>query len=110
MTLEERDALLSAVPPGVTLSWLPDADSHFVRLQAGPCPLLRMDGAVATCTVHAVRPYNCRRWGCFRDNCREPVDMSPVPVHVLTDKNLRSQYKKLQMRAQPWALRHGWSA
>lgn len=110
MTHAERAALEPAVPPGVVLAWQPHEDSRFVRLQAHPCPLLRMEGKTAICTVHAVRPFNCRRFGCFRDDCSAPLDLEAVPVMLMTNRSLRRQYARMQNRAQVWALDHGWMA
>lgn len=95
----------------LVLSWQPHDDSRFVRLLAHPCPLLASDEqGQAVCTVHAVRPYNCRRWGCFRDDCSEAVDMRVIPVHVLKSRELRRQYARLQRKAQGWAMAHGWES
>lgn len=109
MTTQERAVLEAVVPEGTALKWSTTPDSRFVSLKAGPCPLLARDARGSTfCTVYAARPYACRRWGCFRDDCSQPVDLSPVPLHVLKDRNLRRQYARMQARAMPWALAHGW--
>lgn len=108
MTHAERAEIERATPPGVVLSFVPHDDAHFVRLTAKPCPLL---GADNLCTVYAVRPYNCRRWGCFRDDVTcEPLDNQPVPAVLLVDRAKRRQYAVMQRHAQRWARAHGWVA
>ena len=96
-------------------------DPRFVYLEGKPCPLLRMDGAVATCTVHDIRPYNCRRFGCFRPDpttepyVAEPLDLPNLRLGCanlsdrLSNRAVRRAYAKLQRKAQQWALKHGWS-
>lgn len=110
MTHAERSALETAAPPPtVRLAWAPHADSRFVRLLTpGGCPLLAFEDGLAVCTVHAVRPYNCRRWMCGRETVEEPVDLAPVPLRVLRSRDLRRQYAVTQRKAQRWARAHGW--
>ena len=114
MTHAERDVLARAASSlgGVPLTFAPCVESGFVRLQTpnGVCPLFtRMEGQ-GTCTVHEVRPYNCRRWGCYRTDYTQPPDMRPIPVHALSNRDLRRQYARAQAKAQVWADAHGWSA
>lgn len=113
MTPAERLEIECAVPPpmAAALSWAPHADGGFLRLLTpGGCPLLSKDDTGrAVCTVHAVRPYNCRRWGCYRSDYTQPADMAgPVPVTVLRTRDLRRQYARMQRKAQRWAVTHGW--
>jgi Fe-S-cluster containining protein len=95
----------------------PHADGRFVDLLpvagTSACPLLGADGL---CTVYAVRPFNCRRWGCFRPTTSEPflaaVREVPgtaqlMPVRI-TEKPVARQLARMQRHAQPWALAHGW--
>lgn len=118
MTHAERDEIERAAPPGVVLSFREHEDSRFVRLAAHPCPLLARDATgKALCSVYAVRPYNCRRWGCFRPSPEnEPLE----PDHGFLgcanarerwgqDRRVRYQLRKLQREAQPWANAHGWT-
>jgi Fe-S-cluster containining protein len=84
-----------------------------VALQPTPgtdtCPLLSESG---DCTVHAVRPYNCRRWGCFRPTTDEPFVMAVrpdgEPYRKFTLRPVARQLARMQRHAQPWALAHGW--
>lgn len=87
---------------------------QFYVLLASPCPFLSTQGL---CTVHDVRPYNCRRFICGRtDTTRESFESGgPMGCHNLSDRlstSLRFQefYDAQQRRAQKdWALSHGWS-
>jgi Fe-S-cluster containining protein len=102
MTHAERRAIEQVTTH--PLSWRPDADSRFVRLQAGPCPLLADD---ARCSVYAVRPMNCRRYQCGRDG-DEPWSDAEVPVRVFTDRDFRRQYALNERHAQQWGRQMGW--
>jgi Fe-S-cluster containining protein len=78
MTQAERTAIENTAPTSVDLSWTPDADPRFVRLQAAPCPLLQ-DTA---CSVWASRPLVCRTFMCGRVEVeKEPFE--PEPVNTL---------------------------
>ena len=94
----------------------------FVRLHAKPCPFLE---GRATCTVYDIRPYNCRRFGCFRpDVATEPFSLAEAKPYeqfaTIGCANLRNRlarsrvarrmYALMQRKAQRWALQHGWSA
>jgi Fe-S-cluster containining protein len=100
MTPAERAEIERAAPSSVTLSWLPHDDPRFVRLVAGPCPLY--DAAKRTCTVYAVRPMNCRRFGCMRMDYSKPYDQGP---QTRQDKR---QLIVMQRHAQRWGRSHGW--
>ncbi len=114
--IEVRDAR-----PDLTLRWYQHPDPKFVYLRGQPCPLLRMDGQLAVCTVHHVRPYNCRRFGCFRpDPATEPYEAEPLDLDRgrlgcanlsdrLGNRAVRRAYAKMQRKAQRWALTHGWT-
>lgn len=115
MTKEEAEALRPHVDPAIwqKLQWSPGPPSTvgtFILLKANPCPLLTTDNL---CSVHAVRPYNCRRFACLRipgeqfepdhgefgcANVRDRID----------DRSARRFLAKLQRKAQRWALSHGW--
>ena len=97
-------------------------DQRFVFLAGKPCPLLAYDQYhKAVCTEYAIRPYNCRRFGCFRpDPSVEPYEAERVdPERLrlgcanlsdrLRSRPVRRAYAKLQRKAQKWALKHGWS-
>ena len=97
-------------------------DQRFVFLQGRPCPLLAYDKhKKALCTEYERRPYNCRRFGCFRPNPTvEPYESEPVQPESLrlgcanlSDRlqvrSVRREYARLQRKAQRWALKHGWS-
>jgi Fe-S-cluster containining protein len=112
MTRAEAAEVRAAAAPEVHLAWeAHPADSRFVVLRARPCPLLRMEGALATCAVWAVRPMNCRRYGCGREDVRtEPYDAAPIPVRFYTDRAFRRQMVLMQRKAQRWGRAHGWEA
>ena len=113
---------LARARPDVELHFYQHLDKRFVYLQGQPCPLLgSSDSGLAVCTVWAVRPYNCRRFGCFRpDPSTEPYEPEAVDYDNarlgcanlsdrLHDRGVRRQYAKMQRKAQRWALKHGWS-
>lgn len=115
MTPAERDLLL-ARRPDLADRFIAAADG-FVALQARPCPLLETDAAGrAVCTVYDVRPYSCRRFGCYRpDPAREPYEEGPdgecvnLVDRVMQSRDVRRAYALQQRKAQRWALRHGWT-
>lgn len=125
MTEPERELLQGWADQHWTLAQLQtlhfdQAEPGFVSLRAGPCPFL---SATNICTVHAIRPYNCRRFACLRpDPSTEPLEGVP-PSPILTYRaigcaNLRDRlvhsrvarrlYTRIQKKAQRWALAHGW--
>lgn len=116
----EEAALAQAARPDLPLTFYTHPDNRFVYLKGQPCPLLQ-DGPQATCTIWPVRPYNCRRFGCFRpDVATEPYESEPLdPEHLrlgcanlsdrLADRGVRRAYAQMQRKAQRWALKHGWS-
>lgn len=111
MTQEEWTAVEAAAPLSRRASLVvrPHTDRRFVRLSARPCPLL--DGS--RCSVYAVRPVNCRRWGCGRhDVTTEPCDVSTsVPARFYTDRPFRRQLVTMQREAlRDWGHAHGWPA
>lgn len=108
MTQSERTEIERAVPSGVVLSFVTHEDSRFVRLMAHPCPLLTSEDR---CAVYAVRPYNCRRYACGREDVTaEPFDASPVPARFYADRDFRRQAVRIERKAQRWADAHGWGA
>lgn len=120
MTADERELLLARRPDLASsfVAWSPD----FVALQPVPgtqqCPLLAFEGGLATCTVHDIRPLNCRRFFCYREH-GEAFERDDRPEAVMGCKNLtdrvlqsrelRRQYAKHQRRVmRDWGLKHGW--
>lgn len=101
MTPQERAAIEQV--SSRQLSWRPAADPRFVELLAGPCPLLNEDG---TCSVYAVRPFNCRRYLCFREDGEDW--QTATPVALIVDRDAKRQYALNQRHAQRWARSHGW--
>ena len=116
MTPEERTAIEQVIGFGwaKTLHWSPDETGRFVRLKAHPCPFLQADNK---CGVYEVRPYNCRRWGCFRAcAAKEPLepDHSFLGAANTRDRwdqsrGVRRQLIQMQRKAQRWAWAHGWT-
>lgn len=105
-----------------TIHWTP-AQSGFVHLQAAPCPMLDYINGVPTCSVHPIRPYTCRRFGCMRpDPKSEPLQLAPLSPYLhygnigcsnirqrlLESRVARRMYDLMQRRARQWAIRHGW--
>ena len=114
MSPEEQQEILAVISAelAATLTWTPDVTGHFVRLKAAPCPLL--DGN--RCGVYPVRPYNCRRWGCFRpDVTIEPLEpdhsflgCANARERFMQNRGVRRQLQQMQTKAQRWARAHGW--
>jgi Fe-S-cluster containining protein len=103
MTAEEA-AELRRAKPGVGI-WIDKG--RWVELVAGPCPFY--DREQKACTVYAVRPVNCRRYGCYRVGGERFVE-GPVPVRVLRSPALTAQYLTGQEQAMTeWGRDHGWS-
>ena len=117
MTVEEMNVLKNVHPE---LQFYQHVDRRFVYLKGLPCPLLRMEGKKATCTVHSIRPYNCRRFGCFRpDISTEPYQGESLDLERgrlgcanlsdrLSNREVRRAYAQMQRKAQRWARQHGW--
>jgi len=108
MTTAERDALIAACPPDVTLRFDDHAEIGFVELAARPCPLY--EDRVG-CRVYAMRPVNCRRYACGRDDvANEPFVDAPVPARFYSDRPFRRQMVHMQQDAmRQWGHAHGWS-
>lgn len=85
------------------LTFVP-ADGGFTTLVGTPCPFYVND----SCTVYDARPYNCRRFMCFRDQDAEPFDTARIAAKVIHVRDLRRQYDRNQQKAQKWATAHGW--
>lgn len=109
MVSRDELAVLTAARPDVPLRVLPVPGAPSKAwIVAAPCPFLTEDGR---CDVYPVRPYNCRRYLCGReDPWREPYDRAPVPARVLQSRALRRLYARTQREAQRWADQHGWKA
>lgn len=121
MTHAERAVIEQRVTPtsAPSLSWLPHVDSRFIRLSAGPCPLLGRDAdGKALCSVYDARPYRCRAWGCFRPSPEvEPFEAEPNIVgcanlreRLAQSNQVRREFKRLVDRAREWGLSHGWGS
>ena len=116
MTPAERERLL-ARRPDLASRFRVQPDG-FVALAARPCPLLATDDAGrAVCTVYDVRPYSCRRFGCYRpDPAQEPYEEGPdgecrnLVDRVMQSRDVRRAYALQQRKAQRWALRHWWTS
>lgn len=111
-TDEQQLLLMHPLVKDRVLPWQPDPQPGFVQLKAQPCPLL---GANNLCTVHEIRPYNCRRFICGRvDVHSEPYEQGgPLGCYNLSDRietseRFRHHAETTQRKAQPWALEHGW--
>ena len=119
MTREEAEELKRARPE-LDLQFYRHLDRRFVYLRGQPCPLLRWVGSMAVCSVWRVRPYNCRRFGCFRpDVSSEPYESESLDLERgrlgctnlsdrLADRGVRRAYARMQRRSQRWADAHGW--
>jgi hypothetical protein len=114
MTHAERAAIETYT--SAPLPWREGPTSAFTQLVGDPaCPLLDAHGA---CSVYPVRPFNCRRWGCFRPTTDEPLALAvqpdprdpstTIPVRLLTSRPVARQWARLHRAAMPWALAHGW--
>lgn len=101
MTHAERSVMERAAPSGVALRFVPDADPHFVRLQAAPCPLYDGQG----CSIYEHRPFNCRRFACVREDYTQPYD----PQGRELTREQRRRLIVIQRHAQRWARSHGWA-
>lgn len=114
MTHAERAEVERAVPsPARATTWAPHADARFTRLLTPQgCPYLGHVDGQPTCTVHAVRPTNCRRYGCFRmDVTREPVPSNEAEtlLNILKSRDFQRQAVQMERKAQRWGVSHGWS-
>lgn len=110
MTTAEAEELTRASDRPMTFAVLSEAGKVALRPVPGTdtCPLLGDDGG---CTVYAVRPFNCRRWGCFRPTLSEPFAMAVTPEgrpRREAEKPVARQLARMQHHALPWALAHGW--
>lgn len=118
-------ALLLARRPDLTTRFVaesPDVVALLPIYGTRQCPLLAFEGGLATCTVHDIRPLNCRRFWCGRpDPATEPFEDDPPgrPESVqgcknLTDRVLQSRPFRREMAQRQrkamrdWGLKHGW--
>jgi Fe-S-cluster containining protein len=120
MTPQERD-LLVARRPDLALQF--GTMGTFVVLPARPCPLLARDAdGLATCTVHDVRPTNCRRFMCGRVDVTteafepEPLDLdrgrlgcANLSDRIQQSRPFRRAYALQQRHVmRDWGMKHGW--
>jgi Fe-S-cluster containining protein len=91
------------------LKWAPDV-LGFWALVTHPCPFY--DGMKRRCRVYYNRPYNCRRFGCFRpDSANEPFrDGQCFWTRFYGSRHVRKQALAMQTQAQRWARMRGWKA
>ncbi len=113
MTTEER-ALILAHPLSRDrrLAWDKRPSSNQWALRAAPCPFL--DGR--HCSIYPIRPYNCRRFGCFRpEPAREPFEPDgPFGCLNFSERFAASRIVRraaiaMQRKAMAWARKHGWT-
>lgn len=122
MTPSERDLLLARRPTLANrfAEWSPGFVA-LLPIEGRRCPLLALvPGGLATCTVHDIRPLNCRRFWCGRpDPTTEPFEEDARAEAVmgcknLTDRVLQSRpFRRLVAQQQrkamrTWGLKHGW--
>jgi len=109
MTDSERAVLEQSgknAPDAPTLVWLDPPAPGMQALKAAPCPLLDAEGR---CSVYESRPFNCRRFGCFRQDGEPYYEAAQLlAFRTETDNAVRSQRKSMQRAARPWAEAHGW--
>jgi Fe-S-cluster containining protein len=117
MTREEQALLVKVCQDrNLVVTWLPfeghDPEKRFVSLKAQPCPFLSPDNL---CSVHDVRPYNCRRFICGRvDVHSEPFEQGgPLGCWNASDRIEQSprffeHFQTTMRKAMAWALAHGW--
>jgi len=118
MTVAERAAIdASGISPQRPAAWDLTSETGWAFLQAQPCPYFTRDeNRQGVCTIYAVRPFVCRRFGCFRPvPDKEPLelDRSPLGCRNLSDRVGQSAevlhaYRRMQRKAQEWAVLHGW--
>jgi Fe-S-cluster containining protein len=92
-------------------------------MPARPCPLLARDAkGLATCTVHDIRPVNCRRFMCGRVDVKqeafepEPLDLdrgrlgcANLSDRIQQSRPFRRAYALQQRRVmRDWGMKHGW--
>jgi Fe-S-cluster containining protein len=122
MTPDERDLLL-ARRPDLATQFVAHAPG-FVALQpidgTRQCPLLAFEGGLASCTVHDIRPLNCRRFQCGRvvgeafeedppGRAESVMGCANLTDRVLQSRAWRRQYAQHQRKAmRTWGLKHGW--
>ena len=110
MTRQEH-ALLEATTHRSLLT--EPAPRGLVAMLGAPCPMLKDN----LCSVYPVRPYNCRRFGCYRpDVTKEPFEKGTVEqlgcvnlADRLGDRRVRRDYALNQRKAMRWARKMGWS-
>ena len=114
LVMSHQEADLVVANTTRPLAWVPHPNAGLVGLvhpEGRPqCPLLGDDGL---CTIHAVRPYNCRRFLCLRDPGEPlqpggPLGCRNTETRVIQVRGARRFYEKNQRRAQRWARDHGW--
>ncbi len=106
MTVSEKAELLAhPAAQGRTLVWDMNPNGQWAALKAGPCPFL--DGQ-SSCSVYAVRPTNCRRFGCFRASVAEPFLDKNGGALFDVSRAVRRGVHRLVVQSRRWAESHGW--
>lgn len=115
MTEAERDAVMAIAPPEIETRWEPNAKPGFVNLVAAPCPFVAEEYGKAVCRVHAARPFNCRKFGCFRITADEKLDAlvvrvrgETIPVRTIDNREHRRTFARMVTKAERWGRSHGW--
>lgn len=103
ITMSPEEAQLLRARAGERVLLFEHREDGFVTLLGSPaCPFYDHG-----CTVYDVRPYNCRRFMCFRER-DEPFNPVAIENAIILIRDLRRQYDRNQRAAQPWADAHGW--
>ena len=107
MTRAERAAIEAATTR--RLRWDLHSNRSLTILIGKPCPLLDVDAdGKAVCTVYDVRPYNCRRFGCYRSDVTTQPFSENIPLQFFKNPLLANVYARNQADARQWAQAHGW--
>lgn len=110
MTHEEADLVRAATDRPLWWSEAPRGVMLHNPDGSAACPLLDGDGR---CTIHPVRPYNCRRFACLREPGEALEVGGPMGCQNaerrLTDRASRRFLILYQRKAQVWARKHGWT-
>ena len=117
LTPAEVEALTAARPDVAMVVRPHHADQRFLVWETPTgCPMLarELDGT-PTCTVYDVRPYQCRRFMCLREEGEPfraggPMGCRNLSDRLETNRHALAFYGSHQRRAQKsWADAHGWT-
>ena len=111
----EEQAALEQARPDVPVWTEPRPDGFVTWKQPHGCPMLARDvDGKARCTAYEVRPLNCRRFHCFRDEGEPFRGGGPLGCQNLTDRLTSNRhalafYRTAQRFAhKEWGAAHGW--